>query len=102
MDDIKPIRLIGAEGIAYIQRVILKESAYMREIANTLPNAGWDLEAYAIQSTLPFASLAGSSGHNFYWSTLAISSCGKLFRLPPAKARSSMNSSSGYFSLTMV
>lgn len=38
MNDVKTIRLIGAEGIAYIQRVILKESAYMREIANTLPN----------------------------------------------------------------
>lgn len=34
----KIIRLFGVEGIAYIQRVMLKEAAYMRVIAKTLPN----------------------------------------------------------------
>lgn len=33
------ITLTGAEGIAYVQRMMLKEAAYIKHAANTLPNS---------------------------------------------------------------
>jgi hypothetical protein len=38
MNDIKTLLLSGTEGIAYIQRMMLKEVAYVRKITETLPN----------------------------------------------------------------